>query len=75
MKTFRKTATVEAKIFEKGDEDGFIEVCEGGTRPYISTLENQKHLGKFGEQYLCVGIDKEKCLVDKDILERTYTEV
>ena len=47
----------------------------GGTRPYIATLENQKHLGKFGCQYLCVGIDKERWLVDKDIFERTYEEV
>jgi len=75
MKTYRKTATVQAKLFEKGDEDGMIEVCEGGTRPYISTLENQKHLGRFGCQYLCVGIDKERWLVDKDIFERTYEEV
>ncbi len=75
MKTYRKTATVQAKIFEKGDEDGFIEVCEGGTRPYIKTLENQTHLGKFGEQYLCVGIENERWLVDKNIFEKTYEEV
>ena len=24
MKTYRKVATVQAKIFEQGDEDGFI---------------------------------------------------
>jgi hypothetical protein len=43
--------------------------------PYISTLENQKHQGKFGNQYICIGIKGEKWLVDKEIFERTYEEV
>lgn len=69
MKTYRKTATVQAKIFELGDEDGFIypEVT-----PYIRTLENQKFRGEFNENYLCVGIDGERWLVEKSIFERTY---
>ncbi len=70
MKTYRKTATVEAKIFEKGDEDGFLFEL-----PFIRTLENNRHGGKFGEHYLCIGIDQEKWLVEKSIFERTYTEV
>jgi hypothetical protein len=85
---FRKTATVKAKLFEKGDENGMT-VPENFTMldamendkygcgqpdlvPYISTLENQKHRGEFGKHYLCSGIDGEKWLVDKDIFERTY---
>jgi hypothetical protein len=75
MKTYRKTATVDAKLFEKGDEDGFTEVREGVTRPYVSTLENQSYLGRFGEQYLCVGIEGEKWLIDREIFEKTYKEV
>jgi hypothetical protein len=96
MKTYRKIATVEAKLFEEGDEDGFIsrfydddDVNEDGSIstsgfmgeheikvPYVSTLENQKHLSKgFGREYICVGIDGERWLVDKDIFERTYEEV
>ena len=44
--------------------------------PYVSTLENQKHLSHgFGREYLCVGIDGERWLVAKDIFERTYEEV
>jgi hypothetical protein len=44
--------------------------------PYVSTLENQKHLSKgFGREYICVGIDGERWLVDKDIFERTYEEI
>ncbi len=85
---FRKTATVKAKLFEKGDEDGMtipenftmLDAMENDKYgcgqpdlvPYISTLENQKHRGEFGKHYLCSGIDGEKWLVDKDIFERTY---
>ena len=70
MKTYRKTATVDAKLFERGDEDG---ITNG--MPYISTLENDKHFGAWGLNYLCTGIDGEKWLVDKSIFERTYEEV
>jgi hypothetical protein len=85
---FRKTATVKAKLFEKGDEDGMttpenftmLDAMENDKYgcgqpdlvPYISTLENQFHKGEFGKHYICSGIDGEKWLVDKDIFERTY---
>lgn len=88
MKEYRKTATVKAKIFEKGDEDGMIHRdgiigavedakyrCQPDLVPYISTLENQYHKGEWGKNYLCVGINGERWLVDKDIFERTYEEV
>ena len=88
MKEYRKTATVKAKIFEKGDEDGMIHrdgmlgamedakySCQPDLVPYISTLENQYHKGEWGKHYLCVGINGERWLVDKDIFERTYEEV
>lgn len=90
LKEYRKTATVKAKLFEKGDEDGMaipnfvmLDAMENhryGIKqpnpvPYVSTLENQKHFGEFGNHYLCVGVDGERWLVDKDIFERTYEEV
>ena len=92
-KTYRKIATVQAKLFEEGDEDGFVvryyddeDIDEDGAIhtsglmgeheikvPYISTLENQKHLSHgFGREYLCIGIKGERWLVDKDIFESTY---
>ena len=85
MKTYRKKALVQAKIFEEGDED----VHEDGSIstsgimgeheikvPYVSTLENQKHLSRgFGRDYLCIGVDGERWLVEKSIFERTYEEV
>ena len=90
-KEFRKTATVNAKLFEKGDEDGMTtpenftmlyamendkyNCAQPDLVPYISTLENQKHRGEFGKHYICIGIDGERWLVDKDIFERTYEEV
>jgi hypothetical protein len=88
FKEYRKTATVKAKLFEKGDEDGMIHKdgmlgamedvrygCQPDLIPYISTLENQYHKGEFGKNYLCVGINGERWLVDKDIFERTYEAV
>lgn len=88
MKTYRKIATVQAKLFEQGDEDGFIypegmlgamEDAKYGIKsvvvPFIKTLENPHHIGEFGKNYLCVGIDGEKWLVEKSIFERTYEEV
>lgn len=88
MKEYRKIATVKAKLFEKGDEDGMIHRdgmlgamkdvkygLQSDLVPYISTLENQYHLGEWGKHYLCVGINGEKWLVDKEIFEKTYEEV
>ena len=88
MKTYRKIATVQAKLFEQGDEDGFIhrhgmigamEDAKYGFQPdlvpYIATLENQYHQGDFGKHYICVGIKGEKWLVEKEIFESTYEEV
>lgn len=96
MKTYRKTATVKAKLFEQGDEDGFVtrfyddddvnpdgsistSGIMGNNRievPYVSTLENQKHLSSgFGREYICVGIKGERWLVEKSIFESTYEEV
>lgn len=88
MKEYRKTATVKAKVFEEGDEDGFVhtdgyygmmEDAHYGINPrlspFIKTLENQNHKGEFGKHYLCVGIKGEKWLVEKEIFESTYQEV
>lgn len=90
-KNYIKTATVEAKIFEKGDQDGMtvpenFDMCDAMENeryrirqpnlvPYISTLENQKHRGEFGNNYICRGIDGERWLVEKSIFERTYKQV
>lgn len=88
MKEYRKIATVKAKLFEKGDEDGMIhrdgvlgamEDAKYGLQPelvpYISTLENKHHRGDFGKNYLCIGVKGEKWLVDKEIFELTYEEI
>lgn len=88
FKEYRKTATVKAKLFEKGDEDGFIHrdgmlgamedvkyKLQPDLVPYISTLENQFHKGEFGKHYICVGVKGEKWLVDKAIFEATYETV
>ena len=91
MKEYRKTATVKAKLFEPGDEDGFTwtyrELASardddhfGITRPeptipYVSTLENQEFKGEFGKHYICTGIKGERWLVEKEIFETTYTEI
>lgn len=88
LKEYRKTATVKAKLFEKGDEDGFVhrdgmlgsmEDAKYGLQPdlvpYISTLENQFYKGEFGQHYICVGVKGERWLVEKSIFESTYEEL
>lgn len=70
MKIYRKIATIQAKVFEIGDEDGFTSPPE--SMPYIRTLENQRHTGQFGQHYVCLGIDHERWLVERSIFERTY---
>jgi hypothetical protein len=73
MKTYTKIATIKAKLFEEGDEDGFDALYV--KQPYISTLENQRHYGNFGEYYIAFGIDGERWLIEKSIFERTYQEL
>lgn len=88
MKEYRKTATVKAKLFEQGDEDGFIHRdgmigamedarygFEPDLVPYISTLENQYHKGEFSKHYVCVGVNGERWLVEKEIFEKTYEAI
>ena len=85
MKTYRKIATVQAKLFEEGDEDGFvhpqgfmgmIEDAHFGIKsmliPFVQTLENDNHKGEFGKHYICIGIKGERWLVEKEIFESTY---
>lgn len=85
---YRKTATVKAKLFEEGDQDGFthpdgmmgaMEDFQYGIKsklvPYISTLENQCHIGQFGKHYVCIGVNGERWLVEKAIFEKTYEKV
>lgn len=87
-KEYRKTATVRAKIFEIGDEDGFVHRegfhgaledahyrCSPDKVPYVSTLENQFLKGDFGKHYVCKGVNGERWLVEKSIFENTYEEV
>lgn len=88
FKTYRKTATVQAKLFEKGDEDGFAipddqhipvflkegNKYQGGVEeiPFVCSMENQRHFGLFGRYYLCMGVEGERWLVEKAIFEKTY---
>lgn len=85
FKEYRKIATVKAKLFQKGDEDGMTHRrgfhgaledhrfgCAPDLIPYISTLENQYHKGDFGIHYVCIGIKGERWLVEKEIFETTY---
>ena len=88
-KTFRKIATVDAKLFEPGDEDGITTPADKAVPralldtitnpeepiPFITTIESQRHFGLFGKYYVCKGIDGERWLVEKGIFERTYEEV
>jgi hypothetical protein len=91
FKTYRKTATVSAKLFEKGDEDGLVPMSDAAVPqqfktpppgengamdvPFITTLESQRHFGRFGQYYICKGPEGERWLVERAIFEKTYEEV
>jgi len=82
---YRKIATVKAKLFMEGDEDGFVhrygvtgamEDAKYNFKPdlipFIRTLENQHFTGDFLKNYVCIGVDGERWLVEKTIFEKTY---
>lgn len=73
LKMYLKTHPVKAKLFVKGDEDGFINPYLQA-QPYVKTYENNKHHGSFGDYYICIGIEGERWLVKKEIFEATYKE-
>ncbi len=68
MKTNTKTATVKAKLFEPGDEDGFTD----NHMPFIYTLGNFPLEGHFYRKYICVGHKGERWLVDRHLFEVRY---
>ena len=79
----KKPVVVEAKLYVKGMEDGFIDVMESigegirGVRrvpkPYISTLEG-KMIITPGD-YIITGIQGERYPCKPDIFEQTYEKV
>lgn len=73
FKIYRKRATVEAKIFMAGDEDGIHKNNDGSTIPYVRTAKG-KMRGHYEKNYLCVGSDGEKILIAKALFESTYEE-
>ena len=77
MKTYRQIDTIQAKLFEEGDQDGFIKDDFAGSisQPYIKDTDNYKFCGEFGENYLCVDENGDKWLVEKSIFERVWTEL
>lgn len=82
MKEYRKTATVQAKLFEPGDEDGYNDIITSGTyngksviekRPYV--YANEAVYGSFFDEYLCISENGDKFFIKKYIFESTYEEV
>jgi len=78
---------VKAKLFEKGDEDGFtspkgytyldrIRDDRDGTPvdlvPYILTHEGYKNRGEFGKFYIVITKDGQKSLKKKEVFETEY---
>ena len=67
---YRKKAIIQAEPYEKGLEDGFVETCESGVRPYISTLEGDLIFND--DDYIITGVKGERYACRKDIFEETY---
>jgi hypothetical protein len=62
MKTYRRVTYIQAKIFEKGDEDKMV-----GKIPFLNG-----EIGSFGEDYLVFGPYGVKWLCEKRIFEKMY---
>lgn len=60
----KKPISITAKLFEKGDEDGYN--SEG--IPYVETLEGRALQANFGEHYLVTGNHNDKWLVKRKFL-------
>ena len=83
MKYRKKPVIVEADLYKKGMEDGFVDVMEGigegirGVRkvpkPYIETLEG-KMIITPGD-YIITGVKGERYPCKPDIFEATYEAV
>lgn len=90
MKTYRKTATVKAKLFTQGDEDGLtwtdrqLSQARDDQRfgisppkasvPYVLQSNGDKCKGAFGE-YQLLQDDNGKWLVPIDEFNSNYTEM
>lgn len=81
---FQSTKVVEAKLFEKGDEDGFMHVGgfvasqmdEKDTIPFIcpnSGVEEERVIGRFKETYLIVD-NGVKSLMSKEEFESCFSK-
>ena len=70
-KYIKKPIAIVAKIFEKGDEDGYNQ----DDIPFINTLEGRALQANFGEHYIVFGNHNDKWLVKKEVFEDTYQEV
>lgn len=71
----KKPIPVKAKIFEIGDESGFIKNENGVNIPFVETLEGRELQGTYGNHYIVFGNHGDKWLVKKDIFEDTYQEI
>lgn len=73
-KYIKKPIPVEAEQYQKGMEDGFIQVFEEENnhpmKPYIQTLEGKLTFDE--DAYIVTGIKGERWAVRKDIFEETY---
>jgi hypothetical protein len=89
MKEYRIAETFQAKIFEEGDQDGFVhaggslgamEDARYGLKPdlvpFVRTLRSRFDKGEFGKHYLLINSNGEKCsLIAKEIFNEKYEPV
>lgn len=70
----KKPVVIDAEIYSKGMEDGFIDVCgehgEPVLKPYLNTLEGKMTISKG--DYVITGIKGERYPCKPDIFEMTY---
>lgn len=75
MKTYiRDKVAVKAKLFEQGDEDGWVKDVDGNKIPFVRTLNGNTY-AEFGSHYYVVEPNGDKLLVSKDRFNWEYSEI
>lgn len=70
-KTFvRKPDPIRAKVFELGDQDGFVDA--GGQVPYIRIHDNSRQLGAFEENVITIDENGLRRLVNKELFDSQH---
>jgi hypothetical protein len=76
FKQYYNAKTINAKLFEYGDQDGYYHIvfkAKHRRMPYIYEL-GEKIFAEFGQNYLCKRKSGQRFFVNRDLFERDFKE-